>query len=127
MHLTSTATVASQTIAMSEDSAAGSGRQAFTFNGNEHANVLVVNRIAYIEGDQATMASFFGFQPALAARLAGRWISFRPGDSGGGTNYATVTAGVTLAGVAEELNLTGRLSFTAATVLTGLPRPVTRS
>lgn len=119
MHFSGTITGSSQTIALSEDSAANSGRQTFTIDGNERANVIVLGGTSYIEGDQGALANFFGFQQADAGRLAGQWISFRPGDSGEGQTYDQVTAGVTLAGVADELELTGPLTLTAPTVAGG--------
>jgi hypothetical protein len=119
VHFSGSATISSQTIAVSQDSAADSGRQAFTIDGKAHANVLVVGGTSYIQGDDEALAAMFGFQPTVASRLAGQWISFRPGDSGGQTNYQAITEGVTLASVAQELDLTGRLTLTAPTVIAG--------
>jgi hypothetical protein len=67
------------------------------------------------------LTGFFGFSAALATRLAGRWISFHPGDSAGRTSYQAVTSGVTLAGIADQLRLTGPLTLTAPTVAAGQP------
>jgi len=121
VHLQGVAKSSSHVIVFSQDSAADAGRQVFTFDGNEHATVLVVGGVGYIKGDAAALTGFFGFPPALATRLAGRWISFHPGDSAGGTNYQAVTSNVTLASVADELRLTGPLTLTAPTVAAGQP------
>lgn len=107
--------------ALSQDSGADAGRQVFTVDGNEHATVLVVGGVGYIKGNAAALTGFFGFPAALATRLIGRWISFHPGDSAGGTNYQAVTAGVTLASVADQLWLTGPLTLTAPTIAAGQP------
>ena len=106
--------------ALSQDSGADAGRQTFTI-GSEHATVLVVGGVGYIKGNAAALTGFFGFSAALATRLAGRWISFHPGDSAGGTDYQAVTAGVTLAGVDDEIRLTGPLTLTAPTAAAGQP------
>lgn len=119
VHLRSAATVSKHTIDLSEDSAANAGRQVFTIDGSDHADVIVVGKTGYIQGDETALANFFGFQPTVAERMADRWISFSPGDSGGGINYGQVTAGVTLASDAQELELTGPLTLTAPTVIGG--------
>ena len=119
MHFSGTTDISSHTYALSEDSATGGGSQAYTIDGTAHANVLVVDGTGYFKGDKAALVSFFDFQPAIAGRYASQWISLRPGDSAGGTNYQAVTAGVTLASLAEELSLTGTLTLTAPTVVAG--------
>lgn len=106
---------------LSQNSGADAGRQVWTIDGNEHAAVLVVGGVGYIKGNAAALTGFFGFPAALATRLVGRWISFHPGDSAGGTNYQAVTSGVTLASVADELRLTGPITLTAPTVAAGQP------
>jgi len=106
---------------LSQDSGADAGRQVWTIDGNEHGTVLVVGGVGYIKGNAAALTGFFGFPTGLATRLVGRWISFHPGDSAGGTNYQAVTSAVTLASVADELRLTGPLTLTAPTVAAGQP------
>src|SRR5260370_42159678 len=105
----------------SQDSGADAGRQVWTIDGNEHGTVLVVGGGGYLKGNAAGLTGFFGFPTGLATRLVGRWISFHPGDSAGGTNYQAVTSAVTLASVADELRLTGPLTLTAPTVAAGQP------
>ena len=48
-------------------------------------------------------------------RLVNRWISFRPGDTG----YQQLTSGVTLAGLAGQLELTGPLTIKAPGMVAG--------
>ena len=107
------------TAVYSDDSGTNSGRQVITVNGTEHAEVLVVDGVAYIKGNETALTEFFGFTSAQAGYLVNRWIAFHPGDSGGKTDYDAVVAGVTLAGVADEVNLTGPLTLTPPTTVAG--------
>jgi hypothetical protein len=105
----------SRTAVYSDDSADGAGRQEITISGGEHAIVLVVGKVTYIKGNKAALTGYFGFPAAAAGRLVNRWISFRPGDTG----YQQVTSGVTLAGLAGELELTGPLTIKAPGMVAG--------
>ena len=105
----------SRTAVYSDDSADGAGRQEITISGGEHAIVLVVGKVTYIKGNKAALAGYFGFPAAAAGRLVNRWISFRPGDTG----YQQLTSGVTLAGLASELELTGPLTIKAPGMVAG--------
>jgi hypothetical protein len=91
-----------------DDSGASAGRQVITTGAGGRARVLVVGRVGYIRGNQAALAGFFEFPAPVAARFAGRWISFRPGEPG----YREVTSGVTIAGVIDQLRLAGPLHLT---------------
>jgi hypothetical protein len=115
VHLRAVVTISSHTEVLSQDSGTDAGRQVFTIDGKAHATVLVVGGVGYIEGDADALTQFFGFSPALARELASRWISFHRGESAGGTDYQQVTAGVTLADVADELQLTGPLTLAKPT------------
>jgi hypothetical protein len=105
----------SRTAVYSDDSADGAGRQEIMISGGEHAIVLVVGKVTYIQGNEAALTGYFGFPAAAATRLVNRWISFRPGDTG----YRQVTSGVTLAGLASELELTGPLTIKAPGTVVG--------
>jgi hypothetical protein len=105
----------SRTAVYSDDSSDGAGRQEITISGGEHAIVLVVGKVTYIQGNEAALTGYFGFPAAAATRLVNRWISFRPGDTG----YQQVTSGVTLAGLASELELTGPLTIKALGTVVG--------
>jgi hypothetical protein len=105
----------SRTAVYSGDSADGAGRQEITISGGEHAIVLVVGKVTCIKGNKAALTGYFGFPAAAAGRLVSRWISFRPGDTG----YQQVTSGVTLAGLAGELELTGPLTIKAPGMVAG--------
>jgi hypothetical protein len=105
----------SRTAVYSDDSADGAGRQEITISGGEHAIVLVVGKVTYVQGNKAALTGIFGFPAATATRLVNRWISFRPGDTG----YQQVTSGVTLAGLVSELELTGPLTIKAPGTVAG--------
>jgi hypothetical protein len=107
----------SRTAVYAEDSAHGAGREEITISGGERAIVLVVGKVTYIKGNEAALTGFFGFPPAAAGRLVNRWISFRPGDTG----YQELTSGVTLAGLAGQLQLTGPLTIKAPGMVAGRP------
>jgi hypothetical protein len=89
VHVSGTADISSRTSVVSEDSANDGGRQAFTIDGYSHADVLMVDGTGGIEGDTSALAG------------------------------QAVTAGVTLASLAEERSLTGTLTLTAPTVVAG--------
>lgn len=103
----------------SQDSGPGFGRSVQTLNGGEQSTVLVVDGVGYIKGDRAALIDSFGFAPTIADRLADHWISFRPGDSGGKVTYQYVTSGITLAGIADVLDLTGPLTLTKPARIAG--------
>ena len=107
----------SRTVVYSDDSAHGAGRQEITISGGGHAIVLVVGKVTYIKGDKAALTGYFGFPSAAAGRLVNRWISFRPGNTG----YQELTSGVTLAGLAGQLELTGPLTIKAPGMVAGRP------
>jgi len=105
----------SRTAVYSDDSADGAGRQEITISGGEHAIVLVIGKVTYIKGNEAALTGYFGFPAAAAVKLVNRWISFRPGDTG----YQQLTSGVTLAGLAGQLELTGPLTIKAPGMVAG--------
>ena len=115
VHVDIRQTQQSRTAVYSDDSADGAGRQEITISGGEHAIVLVMGAVAYIRGNEAALTGYFGFPAAAAKRLINRWISIRRGDFG----YQQVTSGVTLAGVARQLELTGPLTIKAPGMVAG--------
>ncbi|HEX8009168.1 MAG TPA: hypothetical protein VF482_22395 [Trebonia sp.] len=112
VHVTIATKIGSHSVDFSDDSGTNAGRQVITITGGEHATVLLVDGVGYAEGNEAALAGFFGFAPTEAATLAGRWISFHPGDTAGGTDYSAVVDGLTLASVGDELRLGGSLTLT---------------
>jgi hypothetical protein len=106
VHVNVTIRAGSRTVTYSDDSLPDSGRQVITISNGGHAVVLVLNDIGYIRANSEALRAFFGFPAEVAARFAGRWISFKQGQPG----YQAVTAGVTVPGVISELRLRAPLS-----------------
>lgn len=79
------------------------------------ATILVLPGVGYQRGDATFLQSSEGFPPAAAAALAGRWISFRPGQPG----YRQVVAGDTLGSALTDATPTGQLSLLAPTTING--------
>jgi hypothetical protein len=77
----------------------------------------VLNEIGYVRANSEALKTFFGFPATLAARFAGRWISFKHGQPG----YQAVTAGVTVPGVISEIRLRAPLSKLPAATTGGIP------
>ncbi len=106
VHVNVTIRAGSRTVTYSDDSLPASGRQVITISNGGHAVVLVLNEIGYVRANSGALKTFFGLPAALAARFAGRWISFKHGQPG----YQSVTAGVTVPEVISELRLRPPLS-----------------
>ncbi|HEY3941603.1 MAG TPA: hypothetical protein VGL60_03890 [Acidimicrobiales bacterium] len=95
-----------------EDSGIQTGEQIIT-QGKVRATVILAGGIAYIRGNKTAVTSYFGFSKASASELTNRWISLQSTDSG----YATVTSGVTLASVFEQIAPTAHLSLDKTSVV----------
>ncbi len=105
----------------SDEATATGGKQVITIGGSQHATVLYVGDIGYIQGDEAALAGFFGVPTSQAADLAGRWLSFQRGDTLGTSSYADVIAGITLSSVATEIQLPGPYTKTGPVTVAGQP------
>ena len=116
VHVVVDTTAPGHVALFSQDSGPTSGHQVVTVDG-AHAEVVLIGGLAYIRGDANAVPNFFGLPASQAARLANRWISLRPSDSG----YADAAAGVTLDSVLQESAVTGTLTTGAATVVGGVP------
>lgn len=117
VHVNVTLRAGSRAITYSDDSLPDSGRQVITISNGGHAVVLVLNEIGYVRANSEALKTFFGFPATLAARFAGRWISFKHGQPG----YQAVTAGVTVPGVISEIRLRAPLSKLPAATTGGSP------
>jgi len=114
-HLDITSTSPGHLSVYSQDSGPTAGQQMITVDGS-HAEVMLINKVAYVRGDATAVASFFGFPASLVPRLTNQWISFVPTDSA----YATVIDAVTLASALDEATITGPFTMGAATVIGGV-------
>jgi hypothetical protein len=97
-----------------QDSGPDRGQQSIQ-HGGVVAKVIVVNGNAYIQGNSPALTGYFGFPAADGPSFAGHWISISPSDS----SYATVSAGVSLLSVINEIGLAGNLAESPRTIRQG--------
>lgn len=102
------------TVSMTNDIGTSEGRQVISPEG-AHATVLVVAGEAYIQGDSAALANYFGFPSSASAQMAGKWISFQSTDSG----FSTISSAVTLKSDFSQIELSGPLTKGPVTELDG--------
>lgn len=120
VHVDVTSSVSGAPVRFSDDSAAGGGRQLVTFNKTGHATILFIPGTAYLKADAPTLEGFLGCDQAQAGAAANRWVYLRPGDKFCGTDYGTVTDGITLSSVAGELAMkNGTATATAPATVAG--------
>jgi hypothetical protein len=74
------------------DIGASAGRQLITTSKGVRAEVIVSSGRAYLSGNYAALAHYFGFPAAVAAAIGSRWVSFTHADSGYGSVAVDVTA-----------------------------------
>jgi hypothetical protein len=103
-----------QTQTLTVDSNRTTGHQLITA-GDELAEIVVVGQEAYIRGNAEGLTKYFNFPAAVASRIAGRWVSFRPSDVG----YRSVTVGVTLDSALKALEPKGSLRSATPTRIRG--------
>lgn len=108
-------------VTFSDDATAKGGRQVITFDGTGHAIILLIDGVDYVQADAQALQGFFETSQAQAERAAGQWISLHPGEKLGASTYDNVTAGITLASVATELEVGRPLSKTAPATVAGQP------
>ena len=102
-----TTDTSNDTTSYSDDATATGGQQNITIDGTQHATILFVNNIGYVKADAAALAGFIGAPATEVPQLAGKWLSFSPGDTLGTTTYSSLVAGITLSSVASEIQLSG--------------------
>ena len=121
VHVDITSHGANGSVTFSDDATANGGRQAITFAGTGHATILLIDGVDYVRADAQALHGFFQASLSQAERAAGRWISLHPGEKLGASTYDDVTAGITLASVATELEVGRPLSKTAPATVAGQP------
>lgn len=117
VHFSSTTRQGPTSIAFSDDSEPGGGRQYITMSGGGQMTVILVSGIGYVDGNAAALSDFLGLTDAMSAQLAGHWISFSAGSPG----YQQVVDGVTTTSVLGEINPAGPLTKTARQMVDGQP------
>jgi hypothetical protein len=120
VHVDVTSSAPGTSVRFSDDSAASGGRQLITFNKTGHVTILFIPGTAYLKADVPALEGFLGCGQAQAEAAANRWVYLRPGDKFCGTDYGTVTDGITLSSVAGELAMkNGTATATAPATMAG--------
>ena len=108
-------------ISMDDDIGTSSGRQVIDDNGG-HMTVLVVEGLAYVQGDSRALERDLGAPSVDAARLAGQWLSIPS------TNqlFSEVSDAVTMKSDFSQARLIGPLSTGREVRIGGTPAiPIT--
>ncbi len=113
-HLVSFDVAGSQRFGSVYDVAEHSGKQTISGAAGQ-AKVVVVPGIAYQRADALFLEESEGFPADAATVLAGRWISFRPGQPG----YENVAAGDTLASAMAEATPVAPLTIVGPSSVAG--------
>lgn len=119
VHVDITSNTTNGSVVFSDDDTANGGRQVITFDKVGHATILFIGGVGYVQGNAAGLQGFFGVTQQLAQRFADQWISLRPGNKLGANDYNSITAGITLSSVADELAMSGPLTLTAPATVDG--------
>ena len=119
VHVDITADGPGGSVAFDDDSTASGGRQVITVDDTGHATILLIDGVDYVQADAQGLQGFFDATLSQAEQAAGQWISLRPGEELGTSTYDDVTAGITLASVATELQVGSPLSKTAPATAAG--------
>jgi hypothetical protein len=107
VHVVITSSNTTGTTSYSDDATAAGGQQIITIDGVQHATILFIDNIGYLKANASALVGFIGVPAAQAPTLAGKWLSFSPGDTLGTTTYSSLVAGITLSSVASEIGLSG--------------------
>ena len=91
------------------------GRQLITTSSGVRAEVIVASGRAYLSGNYAALAHYFGFPAEVAAAIGSRWVIFSHADPGYGSVAVDVTAPTAIA----ELVPVGSLRVRAGVELSG--------
>ena len=103
----------------SQDLTGKTGRAVLTAPSGARITYLLVNGVAYLQGNALGLTRFAGVSPAFAQRYAGRWIALQPGDQVGYSTYDNITSELTLSGEAGELVMAAPEKLTGAATVAG--------
>jgi hypothetical protein len=106
VHQTTWAVSGAKRQTLSDDVAVHSGRQDMTRSGGIHAQILVINEVAYFAGNQTTLVKYFGLPAAVARAVGDRWVSVPASSSA----YAAVATSATLPSALGQITPTGQLT-----------------
>jgi len=114
-----TADSSSDVTSYDDDATATGGQQIITIDGTQHATILFIDNTGYLKANTPALTGFIGVSPSEAPSLAGKWLSFSPGDTLGTTTYSSLVAGITLSSVASEIELSGPDTITGTQTVDG--------
>ena len=114
-----TADSSTDVTSYSDDATATGGQQIITIDGTQHATILFLGNTGYLKANSAALTGFIGVSSSQAPSLAGKWLSFSPGDTLGTTTYSSLVAGITLSSVASEIQLPGPDTITGTQTVDG--------
>jgi len=100
-----------------DDVGQASGRQIVASSNGATSEVLVVNGLAYFDGNQAALRSLYDLSPTAAVKVGARWVSVPTSDS----LYPEIVGDVTLPSALQEVTPGGHLTETAPTKVDGTP------
>ena len=103
----------------SQDLTAKAGRAVMTAPSGARVTFLLVNGVAYLQGNALGLTRFVGVSQAFAQRYAGRWIALQPRDQVGYASYDSITPELTLSGEAGGLAMAAPEKLTGAATVAG--------
>ena len=116
VHEVSTGHGSGHTLSMVNDIGVTEGRQVIDSDG-ARSTVLVINDMAYINGDAAAISNYFQLQTSNPQEFAGQWISIPPSAS---SYFGAVSASVTLASDFHNVSFLGPFTARPETTLHGV-------
>jgi hypothetical protein len=105
--------MSAKTLVFSQDSGPDTGRQTVMI-GTEHATVLLIDHVAYVNANAGALADYFGLAPSSAS-FAGKWIAIKPSDAA----YTTVAAGVSLSDALKQITIDAPFGKPKPTTING--------
>jgi hypothetical protein len=113
-HYNLTAAQGTQTQTVTGDASQTEGQQSILL-GSQQITVILVNNVAYVQGNAGGLQSAMGFSASAASRYAGKWIAVHPSDS----VYKSIEQAVTLKGTLQQLGPSAPLTLTDPTSANG--------
>jgi hypothetical protein len=114
VHETASASGEGHSLSMVNDIGSAEGRQVIVANG-AHAQVIVVNGDAYLNGDANAIAHYFEISTTDPQKYANQWLELTPSNPG----YSTVSGAVTLNSDFGHLDMPKHLTLGKAVIVGG--------
>ena len=109
VHYVAVQTAGTSLLTLTGDVAAADGRQEVSFKSGKATgkiSILVVDQVAYVQGDSNGLQQLLGLSKTQAGTYAGQWISIPKGDK----HYSSTAASVTLGSFLASITPQGRLA-----------------